>query len=89
MKLFNVVIQFDLYVVAHDEAEAKEAGLLQVRGDEPITDVAVYEVQDRRDIREDWNDQRPIVSNAVTDDEYADHIGSSTIQIYERFYEKE
>jgi hypothetical protein len=82
MKLYNCVLQFDVYIVANNAQEAIDActGIIQ-RG-EPPTDKVTYDIRTLRDIRVDWRDQQPFVAPSVTDEQYAPLADLTTESVF-------
>lgn len=71
MKLYNCVLQYDVYIVANSAQEALDACAGIVARGEPPTDKVTYDIRTLRDVRVDWRDQMPFVSPQITDEQYA------------------
>lgn len=91
LKLYNVVVQYDIYIVAHDtgdaeqdKREAAEAVLSAIRDGETPTEVVKYEIRSSRDIRSDWRGQKPFVAGTVTDEEWTNFAGTTTSEFFEQ-----
>ena len=83
LKLFNVIIQHDVYVVARTVEEAYEAIEGVIRGGEAPMEKIHHEVRAIRDIRTEWKTERPFVAGAITDEEWAPFAGKTTEEFFE------
>lgn len=89
LKLFNVITIWDVYVVAKDEEAAKEVVRQWAQsGELPPSSEAVLETRENRQIRGEWLDQKPLIGNDLSDEEFASLKGKTTLQAFERFYSK-
>ena len=91
LRLFNTIIIFDVYTVARTAEAAREGLLSAIRASEnpaePSESVA-REITMKNSIRLSWVEQKPWYANDVTDDEFAALKENTTMQLFERFYEK-
>ena len=84
--LFNVVLQYDVYILA----KSRDAALNQVvklvqRGERPA-DQTVYTIANLRDVRPDWRAQQPYAAPDVTDEGYAVFGEATTEEIFKTLY---
>lgn len=88
LKLFNSIAIFDMWIVAHDAASAKQALLEWMRDPTSFpNEVTCTETQRANSIRAGWRDQSPLVAGDVTDAEFESQVkGNNTIQMYEKIY---
>ncbi len=91
LKLYNVVVQYDIYIVGRDTGDAKEdkqeageAVLSAIRNGEHPSDVVVYEIRNQREIRVDWRTQKPFVAGSISDKEWEKFSGSTTNEFFEQ-----
>ncbi len=91
MKLYNVIILFDVYAVAESGEAARDAVMQFIsNGDLPPSESKAIESREERNIRQSWRDQKPIVGADVTDDDFEKKIkGHTTIEIYQSLYTKQ
>lgn len=82
LKVFNVVVQYDFYIVAHNQEEAGDAILGAIRGGETPSEIITYLVKNLRDIRMSWREEKPFVAGEVEDNEWKEFEGKTTGQIY-------
>jgi len=89
MRLFNTIAVFDVFVVANTGDSAREALLAWIHDEtlEPNEIVAV-EVSRSAAIRAACRELSPIVAADVSDSEYAEVLGKTTIEIFQYIYEK-
>ena len=83
LQLFNFVVMYDLYIVAHSKEEARNAILASVRQGEEPTDITEYTIRATRDIRNEWKHERPLVAGAITDTEWEPFKGMKTQEFFE------
>lgn len=88
MKIYNCIVQYDIYVVAESKEDAMQAAL-KVIAKEPPNDTATYEVQHIRDIRNDWRIQQPFVAPDISDDDFEPFQGKTTEEVYSALYTKD
>lgn len=88
MKLFNVIVNFDMYVVAESPEAAREALQAWVaEGNEPSESVAIEALRENS-IRAAWRDKPPLVAADVTDDQFETLKGRTTATTYALLYTK-
>lgn len=91
MKLYNVITVFDVYAVAESEEEARLAVLGAIRAaDEPldVSESTALESREDKNVRTAWRDQRPLVGNDVSDDDFAKLKGKTTSEAHAMLYKK-
>lgn len=88
MKLRNVLLQYDLWIVCNDEDNEKEIALGIVQGGEPPSEMVTYTIRTERDLPNRVRDERPLVAATISDEAYRPYEGSTIHQIYERLYTK-
>lgn len=87
MKLFNVITVHDIYVLALDHDDAREAANNVLKtGDQAPYDQVAYDVTDEKKIRTEWKDQSPWVSENLTD--YNPPEAETCLQAFMRIYTK-
>lgn len=90
-KLFNTVIVFDVYTVGEDPEKAREAALTFIRDQsdplEPSTSVAV-ESREARNVRDAWADKKPLVAADVSDEDFEQLKGKTTLEAHALYYKK-
>lgn len=88
MKLYNVIVNFDMYVVAESPEAAREALQAWVaEGNEPSESVAI-ETHRENSIRAAWRDKPPLVAADVTDAQFETLKGRTTATTYALLYTK-
>ena len=83
LRLFNVIMQYDVYVVARTFEEALEAVRGTIQQGEAPTEQISHEVRTQRDIRTEWKTERPFVAGAISDEEWAPFAGKTTEEFFE------
>ena len=94
MKLFNVIMIHDVYVVAEspEDARATLAAFVkeQARLDDlKLNESTALEARSENNVRESWRKERPLVGNSVSDADFAKLKGKGTAEIYKMIYTKE
>lgn len=89
LKLYNTIIIFDVYAVAKSPEAANEAVKAWIKSGElaPSSENAL-EAREERNIRASWLDERPIIGDDLTDEEFKSLKGKSTAEAFTRFYKK-
>lgn len=88
-KLFNVIVVYDVYAVAHDfeTATAAVKDFIQ-NGELPPSESKALGVRREVEVREAWRNEKPFVGADVTDDEFEKIKGKTTIETYNLFNKK-
>ena len=89
MKLYNVIVNFDMYVVAESPEAAREALTAWVaEGNEP-SEVVAIEAARENSVRTAWRDKPPLVAADVTDTQFETLKGRTTATPYTLLYTKD
>lgn len=90
MKLYNVIMQVDVYVVAEsaDDARATIKKWMQTSECKPTEEVAL-ETRFERNIRQSWRDQRPLIGDAVPDASFNKMKGKTVLDAWKMLYTNE
>jgi len=79
VKLFNVIVVYDCYVVAESDDAARAALLLHIREEKlPTSETNVLPATEPRHIRTAWQDERPLVASDVSDEDFERVKGKTT-----------
>ena len=90
MKLYNVVKTFDVYAVAESPEEARAVVETFIRQEGlPASDEIAIEATDPRHVREAWHEQRPMVADDVSDADFDQLKGKTTMEIFKMLHVKE
>jgi hypothetical protein len=92
MRLYNTLVIYDVYTVAESAEAANEAALALVRAQEdplPPSEQVANEAKLAKNIRTSWCTQRPLVGADVSDEDFEQLKGKTTIEIRELIYGKE
>ena len=89
-KLFNTIIIWDVYCVARSPEEARETAKRWItQEDLKASEEVALSVTREAEVREVWRNEKPLVGNNITDDEFEQRVkGKTTIQIFEDLYTK-
>lgn len=84
VRLFNVLMHWDFYILAKDETDAREGAIAVIRAGQqlPYEQVA-YEARRERDIRTKWRDEPPWMSATIPD-----QPEETTLEAFTRLYTK-
>lgn len=91
MKLFNVIVVYDTYVVAETPAAAREAVMQWLKEDPSslIPEETAFETREENNVRDSWREQKPLVGADVSDDDFEKRVkGKTTIEIFKNIYTK-
>lgn len=92
MKLHNVIIVHDVYVVAETEEDAIKTVLDGIHTAEeplkPSEQVAIEATDPRRSVRAAWCDERPFVGASISDADFETLKGKSTLDVCKMIYTK-
>jgi len=91
MKIYNVIVVYDVYCVAQTPEAAREAVLQMIRGsDEPLeaSTSAEPEVTEQKQIRAAWENERPIVGADVSDADFAKLKGKTVTETFAMLHTK-
>lgn len=90
MKLFNVVVLYDVYVAAEDQDAAMEAiKQFILNGELGVSERKAFEAKEPHSIRLAWQkDQRPIVAGDVSDADFERCKGKTTLEVQDMIYRK-
>ncbi len=89
LKLFNVIVIWDVYAVAKTPEAAIEATAQWIKsGDLPASSQNALETRENRQIRADWMNEKPIVGEDLSDEEFESLKGKTTLDAFNRFYSK-
>jgi len=98
MKIVNHIILWDVYVVLPDgltaeeeQAQARAAVLSLVRDQEqPLreSESNTLEVRSEREVRGAWLEERPIVANSVSDEDFEQVKGKTCRETFALFHTK-
>ena len=87
MKLFNVITIQDIYVLAKDHDDAREAANNVIKNcDQKPYEQVAYEIGKERDIRAQWRDEVPWVSESLPD--YNPDPVETCLEAFTRLYSK-
>lgn len=90
MRLYNTIVVFDVYAVAENEEDARNAVMANIRQMPPdglkATEENALEVRELRSIRSTWLDQKPCVGEAVSDENFNKLRGKNTQEIFEMLH---
>lgn len=92
MKIVNVIVVWDVYVIADDAEEYQppvDAVLMHIREGLPHSEAKGIEVRDEKAIRTKWRDEKPLVTAGVTDEDFAQLKGKTVIQTFEMLHTKQ
>ena len=84
LQLRNVVIQYDLWIVAKEDDDVATLALGVICGGEKPNEIVAYVIQNARDVPSRLHDTLPFVSETITDEEYAPFTGSSVPEVFEK-----
>jgi len=90
MKLFNALVHYEAWILAHTSDGARIALESLIRGGEvkPFEAVA-FEIRNERDIPARIKEELPFVANEVPPSEYEPTADDTVIVIWKRLYTKE
>lgn len=92
MKLYNTICVWDVYVVAESAEEARKTALSWIKNSEEpleVSESTALEAREERNVRAAWRDQKPLVGNDISDDDFESHVkGNTTIEVYKKIYTK-
>jgi hypothetical protein len=88
MKLFNSIAIFDVFVVAETGEKAREALLAWIAEGMPPSEHVAVETRQEQTIRASWREQKPLVAEDVSDADFKQLKGKTTIEIFEQLYTK-
>jgi len=89
VKLRNVLVQYDLWIVCHDEDNEDEIALSIVRDGEPPNEIVHYTIRHERDLPSRVRDERPLVAATITDADYKPFTGSTIQEIFQKLCTKQ
>ncbi len=89
MKLFNVIILWDVQVVAESEDAARDAVKEFIeQGELPASEAKAFESKETYNIRHAWQDQRPLVAGDVSDQDFERCKGKTAIEVQDMIYRR-
>lgn len=88
MKLYNVILIADCYVVAESGEAAREALKTAILEGEKHTEETALEVRNETSIREAKKADKPFVGADVSDADFEKLKGKTTVEIYKLIYTK-
>jgi len=88
VKLYNTIAIWDCYVVAESSEKAREAllGLIS-EGDAP-SEIVATEANREATIRAAWRERKPMVAIDISETDFRQLKGKTTIEIFEKIYTK-
>lgn len=90
MKLYNVVIIHDVFVVGNDPEKAREAVLAAIREGATPSEMTALEARTEGNICQSWREQKPFVAADISDDDFEKKIkGHTTIELWKSLYTKQ
>lgn len=95
MKLYQTIVIYDVVVAAANEADANETALKWVRGgyegEAPlaISEGTSREIREERNIRTVMRDVKPIIGEAISDDDFEICRGKTNLEVFRKIYTKE
>ena len=92
MKLFNVIVVYDVCCVAESNEAAWTAVLEMIRAQQDplaVSTTTAIEAREEKNIRTAWRDERPIVGADVSDEDFEKLRGKTTVQAHAMLYGKE
>jgi predicted NAD-dependent protein-ADP-ribosyltransferase YbiA (DUF1768 family) len=90
MKLFNVVIIHDVFVVGDNPEKAREAVLAAIREGTSPTEMTALEARSESNIRQSWREQKPYVAADISDADFEKVVkGHTTIEMFKQIYTKQ
>lgn len=89
MKLFNVIVIYDVYVVA-ESGEAAQAAILDVINSSDLkpSETVGFEVTREQAIRARWRDEKPFVAADISGADFAKLKGKTTVETFTDLYTK-
>jgi hypothetical protein len=88
MKLFNVIAIWDFYTVAETPEKAREALLTWIAEGVKPSEIVAVEANREIAIRSAWREQPPLVADDVSEADFKQLKGKTTIEIFEQLYTK-
>jgi hypothetical protein len=88
MKLYNAIAIWDCYVVAESSEKAREALLGSISDGEAPSEIVAVEANREAAIRDAWREQKPLVAVDVSEADFQQLKGKTTIEIFGRLYTK-
>lgn len=93
MKLYNVIVVYDVYAVAESHEKAREAVLMAIVGGDGVTpespsEQTAIESRENKNIRDAWIEQKPFVGDDVSDQDFESLRGKNTVEIHAMLYKK-
>lgn len=88
MKLIEVIVVYDCYVIAESDEEAIKALKLHIKEGLRPSDENALEVLHQRSIRAAWEDERPIVGADISDKDFETLKGRTTNQVFALLHTK-
>lgn len=86
MKLHNVIVAYDVYVLAESPEAARQAVNEFIKADELAPNhVAAHPVV-HAPIRPQWRDEKPLVASDVSDADFARVKGKTTQQVHDMLF---
>lgn len=94
MKLFNVIIVWDVYCAAESHEEARKAAMEFITHEVPAerlppSESTALETREERNVRQAWRDEKPLVGNDVSDTDFEKLKGKTTLDVFKMLYTKE
>lgn len=94
MKLYNVIVVWDVYATAESPDEARKAVMAFITHEVPAerltpSESTALEAREERNIRQAWRDEKPLVGNDVSDVDFGKLKGKTTLDVFKMLYTKE
>jgi hypothetical protein len=90
MKLYNTIVIYDVYTIANSSETARKAVMQFIQaGDIQPSESTALETRAENNIRSSWRDQKPLVGEDITDDDFDKRVkGHTTIEMFQHIYLK-
>ena len=90
MRLYNTIIIYDVYTVANSAEAARKAVMQFIQaGDIQPSESTALETRADNNIRTSWRDQKPLVGEDISDDDFEKLVkGHTTIEMFQHIYTK-
>lgn len=89
MKLVNVLLQYDLWIVVTDDDDPEEVAKGIAAGGEAPNEIVLYPITTDRNIPPRVREERPFFSGNLTEEEYHSFDGATVHAAWKRLYAKE
>lgn len=92
MRLYNVIMMYDVYCVAESPEEARQAILEAIRDQEAPLDTSeqnALPVSREREVRDAWREEKPFIGATVSDEDFERCKGKTTFEVFKMLHVKE